>query len=265
MMCVRSSHSGFNLIEVSIVLAITSFIVLVLHNSFMSLSETGLNTKTRLELFVQQQKLSSWLQSGLKQLGQYDAFNTLNIRPLNWQHEQTIILTTPIVLPLFYPKKPTLGSRDGKSDSLVFNLQSERGCNGERFSGLAYELRHVVNELYVENSELRCRSYNGRYLTGLESNVSRWRSVSILRDVQSLQVKYNVIQDGLSRWFDADELQSSSAIYGLRLELLLYQSDAKFQRFNNPLNVAFSNTSKPKVNQLYQHLLFTIKVNKKQI
>jgi hypothetical protein len=89
--------------------------------------------------------------------------------------------------------------------------------------------------------------------------------VSILRDVQSLQVKYNVIQDGLSRWFDADELPPSSIIHGLRLELLLYQSDAKFQRFNNPLNVAFSNNSKPKVNQLYQHLLFTIKVNKKQI
>lgn len=216
---VRVFSTGFSLLELVFVLALSSACSLFLATHYLFLlRSTSLNT-SELDSVLKQQQLTYFFRQMLATAGQYNIYDNRNKSPS--KEEQALLINHPIVLPMSFPRMPNLGVNDGPSDRLVLSLISDVGCNGRRFHYSHGEQFHLVNEVFVQNNTLRCRSYDGRFLTGLSNISSRATSVSLLNGVQAMQVRYLVRLGADNQYVNATELSKQDSIAAVKLELLI--------------------------------------------
>lgn len=211
--------TGFSLLELVFVLALSSACSLFLASHYLFLLRaTSLNT-SELDAVLKQQQLTYFFRQMLAAAGQYNMYDDRNKSPT--EEEQALLINHPVVLPMSFSRMPNLGVVDGPSDRLVLNLVSDVGCNGRRFHYRHGEQFHLVNEVFIQDNTLRCRSYDGRFLTGLTNTSSRVTSVSLLNGVQVMQVRYLIRLGTDSQYVDASELSQQDSIAAVRLELLI--------------------------------------------
>lgn len=247
---------GFNLLELALVLAITSAGSLFLFSNYYALVRSTSLNNGNLDVVLKQQQLTHFFRQMLSSAGQYNIYDSKNSKPENTERE--LIVKHPIVLPNSYKKKSNLGVSDGQSDSLVVNLMSDVGCNGRRFNYSNGEFFHIVNEVFVQDNVLKCRSYDGRFLTGRHESASRWSSVSLLNGVQEMQVSY-LVQTGLtSQYIDANELTHQHFVAAVKLELWFSDVDALITKIKSSLTIFTANKSPESMSTKHQKMMLFI-------
>lgn len=211
---------GFTYIELMLVVVISVSISLALYQVLAQVNKARLAVTAELELQLTQQQLWYWFRHTLAQAGRYLSYHH-NDQLLQWQQEQQFIEANPIAFNSLFPKRLKLTSKDGNNDVVVLNSHSQVGCNGQNFSYQDGELFHLVNEVFVQNQELRCRSYDGRFLLGMHQQGAIWSSVSVATGVTKLQAKYLVAGAGGYQFLDAADVQPSDKVKALKVELWL--------------------------------------------
>ena len=214
-------NKGFNFIEVSITLAIVGFIMSILLGVFQSMTTVRLSNQQQLSLEIQASTISFWFEELFSRLRQYNVYAMNNETPENTIFEQTAVHDSPILFSNSGFKDLTLMSQDGETDRLVLLYQSSSGCNGQRFNYKQNELLLLMDEIYVAGDDLRCKTYDARYMLGLTSNNSQSRSVSLLRGVHSFQIKYLTQKYGLLQWKNASQVEVLDRVRAARLDMSL--------------------------------------------
>lgn len=248
--------SGFNLLELTLVLALTSiFSVLLLANYFALVRSSSLN-KSDLDTALKQQQLTYFFRQMLSSAGQYNKYDSR--LELNDDKEEALLVNHPIVLPNSFQTKPELGIADGESDAFVINLLSDIGCNGRKFNYQGGELFHLVNEIFVQDNVLKCRSYDGRFLTGLKKAKSRWTSVSLLNGVKAMQVSYLVRGGTKVQYIDASKLNHQHSIAAVKLELWFTETDALLNKLRSSLSIFDDEDEGANLNSRYRRMMLLL-------
>lgn len=251
--------SGFSLLELTLALMLTSTLsFLLVANYFSILRGVSLSANT-MDTALKHQQLTYFFQQMLSSAGQYNIFDVRN--KITDDNEQKLLLASPIVLPGSYGKKPKLGVKDAKNDTLAVNLMSDLGCNGRHFDYKKGEFFHLVNEVFVEANTLKCRSYDGRFLTGLKSLGARWSSVSLLNGVQQMQVYYLVKLGKTSRYLNASQLQHAHKVVAVKIKLILNNTDDVLASINSSLAVLVGEQNKQKGGVSFNHLQMLLPVS----
>ncbi len=251
-------QQGFGLIELLITVLLSSICSLLLYSTFYNFSRQSLSIAQTNELQLKSQQLAYWLEHVLARAGQYNSYDNSNKAVSLKLSEYTFISSQPIALPRSFPQNLALGSADGQSDRVVINLLSGRGCNGQKFNYSEDELFHVVEEIYIENGELRCRSYDGRYLVGIATRKSSFRSVGLVRGVERMQVKYLVRVNANRRFVDATQLNSASKVEAVKLELWLQAVDEQMLSHTNVYSSWLEPSKVITSKHRYQRLLLVV-------
>lgn len=257
----RASWLGFSLLELSLVLLITSAGCLLLVTNYYALARSTSLNSSNLDAVLKQQQLTYFFRQMLSSAGQYNIYDSRN-----HQHdskEQAVIVNNPIVLKNSFVKKPNLGVSDGLNDSLVINLMSDIGCNGRRFNYNDGEFFHIVNEVFVQGNVLKCRSYDGRFLTGQHELTSRWSSVSLLNGVQKMQVSYLVRSGPMSRYIDAKALNHQHSVAAVKLELRFSDTDAFLTKIKTSLIALVTDKSTEILTPKYSKMLLLIPISRR--
>ena len=219
------NYSGFSLVELMIALLLSTLLMHSLLTGYFHFIQLQHSTKQHLEIMVNRQQAISWIIAILNQAGQHNVLDSNNRLEQGRLDEAAFIHSTPLVFTSVFAADPDLTSREGRSDSLVINTMAKVGCNGQRFNYQNQELFHAVNELFVANGELRCRSYDGRYLMARKPQSERPFSVSILKDVASLNLEYLVRHPHSFQWQNRNDIDEHSEVSAVRLELWLLKSE----------------------------------------
>ncbi len=248
---------GFSLIELMIVLLLTSVGMLVIHSNFLGLIKATLISNDKTDLQVKSQQVAYWFEQTLNKAGSYNRYDSRNkLSPSSGEAE--FIIRHPFVLLGTLANNPELGVRDGDSDTIVMNTLADIGCNGQKFHYAADELFHVVNEIFVEFNELRCRSYDGRYLTGKHNIKGRWNSVSLAQGLSTMQVKY-LVEDNLgTRYINAELLTNYSVVKAIKIELWLTGDKASLQSMSLDSSSLLEPDTKVASDYIQQRLLLVV-------
>jgi len=255
---------GLSLIELLVVLALVSMSMQMIYASFFNLKKVLDTSGESLEMLIQSYQLTHWFKHVFNMAGSYNSYDARNLIT-NLQSEFQFIQNHPIVLPGDFIKVPNLGSMDAISDKIVINALAEIGCNGQRFHYQPNELFHVVNEIYVDKDELRCRSYDGRYLTGAYNAQSRTSSVSLIQGVNFIQAKYLVLQlDGKRQYVDAEKLQQTSRVLAVKLELWL-KNDGKASSVINTYSSILSPSQEFSSSSIHKRLILVVPIGRDEL
>lgn len=211
---------GFNLIELLIALAISSLIVTLLHGTYSSVIKSKLISQKNLDINIQSNNVSFWFSQVFSKLGQYNFYGVLNLPADAKLYEQTLIQQNPILFQSNDLTGLSLISQDGtKSDKLVVMYQGNKGCNGQGFSYDKHQLWLVIDEIYIQEENLRCKSHDARYLLGLSGEPYTSRSVSLMQGISGLQIKYLSLHNSSYSWLDAANTQQHHTIKAIRVTL----------------------------------------------
>lgn len=221
------AQSGLTVIEVVITLLLTSICAQLIFKSTYGFTQQLFLVSEVNDLEIKSQQLAYWLRQSLGRAGQYNVFDNNNKLVTNRESEQSFITSYPVAFTGIFKHKVNLGSGDGATDKIVINYLAQKGCNGQKYFYDNDELFHVVDEIYLDNGELRCRSYDGRYLTGMGVNKSSYRSVGLIQGVERMQAKYLVRHDTVFSFVDANELDSEQLVRAVKVELWLKDIAAK--------------------------------------
>lgn len=228
------SIKGFTLIELLITLVVSSVLISLLINSFSSLLKSKVSSQQRLEVNIQANNLSLWFNQLFSRLKQYNFYDVHNKALESKAIEQDLIQQHPILYESNGLVNINLFSEDGnQSDKLVIFYQGSKGCNGQRFGYTNNELWLVIDEIYLQQDNLRCKSHDARYLLGLSNRSYTSRSVSLMQDVSDLQVKYLSTYNGLHSWLDAKNVRTHHTIIAAKLSLVIRDELS----FNNPITL----------------------------
>lgn len=217
-----SRTKGFSLVELLITVVVSSLLLSLLINTFSSQMKSKLSSQRRLEISIQSNNLSLWFNQLFSQLKQYNFHDTDNKAIENKTVEQRLIEQHPIL----FGSKPlanvTLFSKDDRqSDRLAIFYQGRKGCNGQSFEYAKRELWLVVDEIYLQQGSLRCKSHDARYLLGMSNKPYSSRSVSLMQGLSDLQIKYLAIQEGAVSWLDAESINTEHVIKAVRVFISL--------------------------------------------
>lgn len=195
------SNKGMTLMELMIVNALASVLVLAVMQLKQSQQQLVINNKIQAELTNQSLLFKQMLKKQLSVHGMnaypYD-FKSLHahgwsIQELEVMAKHTVITTAsfPSHMDLKSYSKGHIGNpRD--SDRLVINAVTKLACNGTVFEN-QQPWFYTVNEFYLEEGNLKCKAYNGHNLLANVSSSSREYSVSLINNLQSLTIEYAVI------------------------------------------------------------------------
>lgn len=210
-------NRGFSLIELIIALTISSILLILVVSVYDANHRLYLANKTLSEVFYDGQFIVPLLNSSMDSVG----YNNVYVTELNDQidinSEAEFISKNPIATTSTFNSFPLIKSIEGndKPDQIVLNTLGEKTCTGTNFDFNDGELFHVVNQYYLDGTTLRCKSYDGRYLRGLKSNTTSNYSVSLLENVQDMQIQYAIKLTCLGvnelqtfSWINADELSN---------------------------------------------------------
>ncbi|OFI32815.1 hypothetical protein BFC17_05020 [Alteromonas lipolytica] len=186
------------------------------------------------------------LQDELREVGRYEQTLGNIDNSVDLVTESSFVLRQPVALAADYAVMGALGSLEGvgnASDELVVNLLAEQDCSGNRF-GLAAPMQlHIVNHFFVEDGQLKCQGYSGRYLRGLTGNFIPSDEVVLLDGVQSMQIEYGLSGDitendgRVIRYVDGSHLSNARLanmqVVAIRLALLVQSPPIKLQNLAN--------------------------------
>ena len=166
----------------------------------------------------------------------------------------------------------TLASTEGAgsaSDELVVNLLAEQDCTGNRFNATAPEHLHIVNHYFVENGQLKCIGYNGRYLRGFSGNPTPSSEVVLLDGVDNMQIEYGLSADVTDNdgrvvtYVDASELSNArlanQQVVAIRLALLLKSAPINLQNVANE-KVRLLSEAPVTLDKQHYYQVFTVSV-----
>jgi len=236
-----NSQSGFTLVElmisVTLGLIITSSMVQVYQ------SNNKLQTYNYALSNIQQdgRYIISALRQSLMMVGMYNEFSANLDRSVDVEIEGRFIKDHPVVLEADFALEPTLGSKEGTGsnpDSLVINMMDVDSCTGSNFDFADGSEFHTVNEYFLDETTLRCRGHDGRFLRGLKPNGASGQSVALLENVHNFQVLYGISQPtagvetgAVTSWISADRLvafvnaDGSLPVVGIKLAMLIKNDD----------------------------------------
>ena len=211
---------GFNLIEVLIALAISSLVVTLLLETFSSAIKSKLKSQQKLEHNIQSNNVSFWFTQVFSKLGQYNFYGVNSVSNSTKLYEQALVQQNPI---LFHTNNVTgldlISLEATKSDKLVVLYQASKGCNGQDFGYDPNHLWLVIDEIFIQHGNLRCKSHDARYLLGLSNQPYSSRSVSLMQGIRHLQIKYLSLHNNFYAWLDAAKIQQHHDIKAARVTL----------------------------------------------
>ncbi|WJG08482.1 PilW family protein [Aliiglaciecola sp. LCG003] len=263
----HARQQGFSLVEIMITLALGLLIsgaivqVLVsnslterLNRSIASTQESGRFIITR-------------LRNELIMAGRYDPLSPTLNRDLDPVAEGAYVMNHPIVLPGDFAAFADVGSSQGaagSNDRVAVAMVASSDCRGLKLGYGVNEEFYVVNEYFVEGTQLKCRGFDGRVLRGQKVAVGHdnHASVTLVDEVQSFQVLYGYTNNVLTgdnsarpvSYVTADQLAAIIAnngqVVAIRLAVLL-KGDGEVSINNTPrfklLNETAINPTEPRL------------------
>ena len=265
-------QSGFSLIELMISLVLGLIILSGVIQVFVSTRATNSLNQAIAEVQEYGRYITLRLQDELREVGRYD-LNTTDIEDsTDLVLESSFVLRQPVAIANDYPAMATLGSTEAAgsaSDGLVVNLLAEQDCTGNPFGTNATEHLHIVNHYFVENGQLKCIGYNGRYLRGFSGNPTPSAEVVLLDGVDNMQVEYGLSADVTDNdgrvvtYVDASELGNArlanQQVVAIRLALLLKSAPINLQNIANE-KVRLLSEAPVTLDQQHYYQVFTVSV-----
>ncbi|MDM7859741.1 PilW family protein [Alteromonas sp. ASW11-36] len=190
--------SGFTLIEIMITLALGllisgAIIQVMVSNSVADRLNRAIASAQESGRFIVNR-----LRSDVIMAGRYDLLDGNLNRAVDVVEEAAFVQNHPIPLPGDFAVRPVLGAIEGPntgdSDVLVISLQTDRDCRGYTLGYNNNDQFYVVNEYFLDGSQLKCRGFDGRYLRGQKPAAGHngHAAFTLLDDVESFQVLYGV-------------------------------------------------------------------------
>jgi type IV pilus assembly protein PilW len=213
-------NAGFSLLELLIALTIGSVITSLALRVYNANHQLFLTNKALENVFYDGQYIIPLLHSNIQQAGYSNVYSADLNTQVDINQEANFITAYPIATELSFSLYPLIASLEGGDapDQITINTSADKSCTGSNFDFNDGELFHVVNQYYLEETTLRCKSYDGRYLRGLKSNGGYNYSVSLLENVYDLQIQYlikvHAANDGNSSnserfvWVNANQLST---------------------------------------------------------
>lgn len=208
-------NSGFSLIELLVVLTISAVLLTLITRIYDANHRLFLTNKALTELAQEGQYIIPFLNSNISSAGYSNDYLPELNRLIDTDLESEFITKNPVVSGESFSAFPLIKSVEGeqKSDQIVINTIAAKTCTGTNFDFNDGELFHAVNHYYIDGTTLRCKSYDGRYLRGVKLTTTSNYSVSLLENVQDMQIQYGVQFKGISvdesdqlSWVNADVL-----------------------------------------------------------
>lgn len=240
-----SQQGGFTLIEIMITLALGLIISTAIIQVMASNSVTERLNRAVASTQESGRFIINRMRNELFMVGMYDELNPLidNLgNVIDLVEENQYVRAHPVILQNEFAIRPTLGSKqgiDGGNDTLVVSLLAARDCRGYQLGYPDDALFYAVNEYFVQDKQLKCRGFDGRYLRGQKDAVGHnsHAAFTLLDDVERFQVTYGLSSfsssNGTARpiqFVDASALQdafaSGQVVVALRIALVV-KSDAQ--------------------------------------
>lgn len=266
------SQAGFSLIELMISLVLGLVILTGVIQVFVGTRATNSLNQAIAEVQEYGRYITLRLQDELREVGRYD-LNTANIdNSVDLVLESSFVLRQPVAIANDYPALSTLGSVEAtgtNSDELVVNFLAEQDCTGNRFGTTAPQQMHIVNHYFVDNGQLKCKGYSGRYLRGVSGNTTPSSEVVLMEGVDSMQIEYGLsadVTDNDSRvvtYVDADGLNNgrlaNQQVVAIRLALLIKSATINIQSSLNE-HVRLLSEAPLKLDNQHYYQVFTVSV-----
>jgi type IV pilus assembly protein PilW len=230
-----NKQGGFSLIELMISLTLGLIIsaavvqVMISNNSTERLNRSIASAQENGRFIIAR------LRNDLIMTGRYDTLRPNLNKDVDIVVEAAFVHNNPIPVVGDFSNGLTKGVSEGAgttSDTLMIALQASKDCRGATH-GYVDEEFMVVNEYFLEGTELKCRGFDGRVLRGLKAEVDDNTAYTLLDDVTSFQVQYGVTDNIVSKdnsarpvkFIDADTLGVEKAagalVVAIRIALLL--------------------------------------------
>jgi type IV pilus assembly protein PilW len=230
-----NKQGGFSLIELMISLTLGLIVsaavvqVMISNNSTERLNRSIASAQENGRFIIAR------LRNDLIMTGRYDTLRPNLNQDVDIVVEAAFVHNNPIPVVGDFNNGLTKGVSEGAgttSDTLMIALQASKDCRGATH-GYVDEEFMVVNEYFLEGTELKCRGFDGRVLRGLKAEVDDSTAYTLLDDVTSFQVQYGVTDNIVSKdnsarpvkFIDADTLGLEKAagalVVAIRIALLL--------------------------------------------
>ncbi len=189
---------GFTLIEIMITLALGLLISGAIIQVMVSNSVTDRLNRAIASAQESGRFIVNRLRSDVIMAGRYDLLSGNLDRSVDVVEESAFVQNHPIPLPGDFGVRPDLGAVEGPntgdSDVLVISLQTDRDCRGYTLGYNNNDEFYVVNEYFLDGSQLKCRGFDGRYLRGQRPAIGHngHAAFTLLDDVESFQVLYGI-------------------------------------------------------------------------
>ena len=216
-----NKQSGFSLLEIMISLALGLIISAAVVQILVSNSVTQKLNRAMASTQESGRYIISRMRSELLMIGLYDRLNPNLSRLVDIAEEESFLRNHPIPLQGDFVSRPELGAQqgiNGASDTLVISLQADRDCRGYKLGYDDDVEFYVVNEYYLDGTQLKCRGFDGRYLRGQKAAIGHnsHAAFTILDDVLSFQASYGVTDPAANngetlptRYVDASQLAAA--------------------------------------------------------
>ncbi|WP_100643299.1 PilW family protein [Alteromonas facilis] len=243
-------QQGFTLIEIMISLTLGLIISGAIIQVMVSNSVTDKLNRAIASAQESGRFIVNRLRTDVIMAGRYDPLSGQLDRTVDVVTEAAFVQNHPIPVPGDFPARPALGALEGaagSNDTLVVSLQSDRDCRGYTLGYNNGAEFHVVNEYFMDGTELKCRGFDGRYLRGLKAAAGHngHNAFTLLDDVQSFQVLYGIADADLAgdtsarpvQFIPADELPAALAndgqVVAVRIAVLV-QGDGEVNLSDSP-------------------------------
>lgn len=224
MMPNRFHHQrGLTLIELMVAVALGSLVAVSIIQALVSNRMSDDLNKSIASAQENGRFIMTRLRNDIINGGYYDPLNRNLNRDTDVVEEGAFLRANFIPLPGVFVSRPALGSIEGNgadSDRLVVGLQGLRDCRGYKLGYAADEEFFAVNEYYLEDNNLKCRGFDGRWLRGKKGAEGHngHNAVTLMENVLDFQVMYGItrtdnktMQGSPVRYIDASELVGAFA------------------------------------------------------
>ncbi len=238
MKTMRRSQQGFTIIEIMITLTLGLLISGAIVQVMVSNSVTEKLNRAMASAQESGRFIVSRMRADVLMTGRYDMLSPALNTDVDIVEEASFLRNHPIPLPGDFTAAPLVGARQGAAganDTLVISMQGLRDCRGYKLGYDANEEFYVVNEYFVDGTQLKCRGYDGRVLRGqkaAEGNNGD-AAFTILDDVESFQVIYGITDNTQTvnssgrpvRYVPADQLvgvlNNTTQVVAVRMAILV--------------------------------------------